>query len=93
VAAENRIAVLLKIEGRVQGVSYRASSQKKAQELGVFGWVRNLPSGEVEAHAEGSPAAVDAFVAWCHRGPLLAQVSHVYTSQTAPEGFTSFQVR
>jgi acylphosphatase len=85
--------VNLKIVGRVQGVSYRASAQQKANELGIFGWVRNLPSGEVEAHAEGTQASVSAFIAWCRRGPLLAVVTDVQTVPAESEGFTSFAVR
>ena len=47
-------AVLLKIQGRVQGVYYRTSAQSKAQGLGLKGWVKNFPNGIVENHAEGS---------------------------------------
>jgi acylphosphatase len=53
-----------RITGRVQGVFFRAWTQKTAQELGVVGTVRNLPDGSVEAHASGSPSAMTAFEAW-----------------------------
>jgi acylphosphatase len=60
--------------GEVQGVGFRWSAQSEAQRLGLSGWVRNLPGGEVEAEAEGVPQSVDAFVAWCQRGPPSARV-------------------
>ena len=42
------------IYGKVQGVSFRASTQNKASELSIKGWVRNLPNDTVEVHAEGN---------------------------------------
>ena len=85
-------AVRLLIAGRVQGVSYRKSAQAEAQRLGLYGWVRNLPDGEVEAWAEGAAETVAAFVAWCHEGPVLARVDRVETAAVEPEGFSSFEV-
>jgi acylphosphatase len=65
------------IRGEVQGVGFRWSAQTEAQRLGLSGWVRNLPTGEVEAEAEGVPQSVAAFVAWCKRGPPSARVETV----------------
>ena len=67
----------LVISGRVQGVFYRQSACDEATRLGLKGWVRNLDSGEVEAVVEGSDAAVESFVGWCHRGPPHARVEAV----------------
>ncbi len=47
------VAVHIIIHGKVHGVCFRASTQIKALELNLIGWVRNLPSGTVEVHAEG----------------------------------------
>ena len=69
--------VHLLISGRVQGVFYRASTEAKARELGLGGWVRNLPDGRVEAVAEGPRAMLEQLVAWCHQGPPAARVGHV----------------
>jgi acylphosphatase len=69
--------VRLVIRGEVQGVGFRWSAHAEAQRLGLSGWVRNLPSGEVEAEAEGLPASVESFVAWCKRGPPSARVDSV----------------
>ena len=82
------------IEGRVQGVWYRASTQTKARALGVTGWVRNLANGSVQAEVQGAQAAVDALVAWCKQGPRDARVTSVEV-QERPEraGETGFVVR
>ncbi|HEU0233941.1 MAG TPA: acylphosphatase [Gallionella sp.] len=67
----------LVIHGRVQGVFFRDSMRREAQNLVVSGWVRNLSDGTVEAAVQGEPAAVDAIVRWAHRGPQRAQVERV----------------
>lgn len=88
-----RTAVDLTVTGRVQGVSFRAYAEQEAARLGVSGWVRNEPGGEVSAHAEGEADAVDAFVRWCHDGPRLARVSSVDVRPAADTGASSFEVR
>lgn len=88
------MTLTLLITGRVQGVWYRASAQAEARRLGVRGWVRNLPDGEVEARVEGEREAVNAFVAWCRRGPPNARVDDVDVSPAeASEPLTGFTVR
>lgn len=67
----------LVIHGRVQGVFFRNSMQREAQDLAVTGWVRNRSDGTVEAMAQGEHAAVDAMVRWAQRGPALAEVARV----------------
>jgi acylphosphatase len=88
-----RRAVDITVTGRVQGVSFRAYAEQEAARLGVVGWVRNEPDGDVAAHVEGDPEAVDAFVRWCHDGPPLARVSAVEVVPAADTGATSFDVR
>jgi acylphosphatase len=86
--------VHLRISGLVQGVSYRACTRDEAQRLGVKGWVRNLPDGDVEAVAEAAPQALEHFIAWCHRGPDEARVQSVkVTDDASPTPLTSFEVR
>lgn len=70
----------------MQGVSYRACARDEALRLGLTGWVRNLAGGEVEALAEGAPAAVEAFVAWCRRGPSEARVDGVAVTDAPATG-------
>ncbi len=67
----------LKIEGRVQGVGYRASFAEKAIALGLHGWVSNRRNGSVEACVYGEAAAIDAIVLWAKRGPPAAEVRNV----------------
>jgi len=67
----------LVIYGHVQGVFFRDSMRRKAQNLAVTGWVRNRSDGSVEAVVQGEPADVDAIVCWARRGPERAQVERV----------------
>ncbi|QJD31006.1 acylphosphatase [Methylococcus geothermalis] len=81
------------VAGRVQGVWYRASAARKASELGLTGWVRNLPDGRVELVAEGDVATVEALLAWCRRGPPLARVARLDVREMAATGeFAEFAV-
>ena len=57
------------VRGRVQGVWYRDSARRRAEQLGVGGHARNLSDGAVELVAEGDDRAVDAFIAWAREGP------------------------
>lgn len=86
-------SILVRISGRVQGVGFRDWTQRKAADLGLSGWVRNLASGEVEALFSGSPEAVDAMLAACRRGPQLARVSEVTIAETTETASGPFSVR
>jgi acylphosphatase len=59
----------------------------------VAGYVRNLANGEVEAVLEGDPAAVEALVEFCRRGPRGAEVTDVEVGDVPPSGRTGFEVR
>jgi acylphosphatase len=63
------------IEGRVQGVGYRASLKYEAVALGLHGWVRNRRDGSVEAGVEGDPSAIEAIILWAKNGPPGSHVS------------------
>jgi len=76
----NVAARRLVIRGRVQGVGYRDAAVQAACELGVHGWVRNTRDGAVEALVQGETEAVERFAAWCRRGPPLARVTEVMSS-------------
>ena len=69
--------VHIKIQGRVQGVFFRASTLDKAKELGLKGWVRNNPDGSVEVVAEGFKEKIEKLIAWSHDGPRHAVVNDV----------------
>ena len=74
------------VGGRVQGVWFRASTRDVAKRLGLAGWVRNLPSGEVEAAFEGTRNRVEEAVSWCHGGPPGARVDHCDVIWDEPQG-------
>jgi acylphosphatase len=75
--SEDRKALRLIIEGRVQGVGFRAWMVDVANAAGVDGWVRNRRDGTVEALVAGEPGAVEQVVAECRAGPSMGRVSRV----------------
>jgi acylphosphatase len=74
------------VAGRVQGVWYRASTQKVARALRLSGWVRNLADGRVELVAEGRGDAVERLVAWLAEGPPGARIERVDRTDEDPTG-------
>jgi acylphosphatase len=81
------------VSGRVQGVSYRASTVDEARRLGLVGWVKNRVDGTVELEAEGAPDRVAALLAWCNDGPPHARVDRVAVEELAVTGTeTAFSV-
>jgi acylphosphatase len=82
------------VEGRVQGVGYRWAAMVRAEGFGVAGWVRNLPDGRVEVHAQGEPGAVEALVAFLREGPQGAEVSRLEEEMVAATpGLEGFVIR
>ncbi|MFW5949958.1 MAG: acylphosphatase [archaeon] len=81
------------VSGRVQGVFFRATTQRTAREHGVDGWVRNLDDGRVEAVFEGPQPAVEAMVEFCHEGSDAAHVESVDVEYEEPSGLDGFEVR
>ncbi len=81
-------------EGRVQGVSFRASMQQQARRCGVSGWVRNASDGSVAFLVQGEAAAVQQVLDWAGRGPPRARVDSVDVHDVEPgEQLDDFQVR
>jgi acylphosphatase len=81
------------VEGRVQGVGFRAFVQEHAQHLGLTGWVRNVGEEQVEVWAEGLQANLTLLLAQLQRGPQSAYVSDVRSEpETARGTYTRFQV-
>lgn len=65
------------ISGFVQGVNFRYYTKKKADELGLSGWVKNLPDGRVEVQVLGQKEKLAEFLSWCQRGSNSADVRHI----------------
>ncbi len=80
------------IHGYVQGVFFRDTLRRLAQQRGVAGWARNNLDGTVEAVLEGEPEAVEALVAFCREGPRGAEVEHVDVQDEEPEGLRDFRI-
>lgn len=87
-----RVRKRVVVHGEVQGVFFRDTTRRKADDRGVAGWVRNCPDGTVEAVFEGDEASVDAMVRFCNEGPRGARVERVEEHRERPEGLSRFEV-
>ena len=72
------------ISGKVQGVFFRSGTRDMAKNLGLFGWIRNLADGRVEAVFEGKKDAIEKMLEWCKIGPEYARVMDV---EVVPEDY------
>jgi acylphosphatase len=82
------------VRGRVQGVSFRYYTEMTAIELGLTGWVRNLPDRSVEVVAEGAQRQLEHLLVFLNRGPSAARVTQVESSWSHATGeFDGFQIR
>lgn len=79
------------VTGRVQGVWYRASTQREAQALGITGHALNLPDGRVEVRACGDATALEQLQAWLWQGPPAAEVVDVQCESIECERPAAFQ--
>ena len=89
----DRVRVRAVARGRVQGVGFRYSARSKAEKLGVTGFARNLPDGNVELEVEGDPGAVEDFLAWSRRGPIGARVDALDAEDIPAVGDEDFTIR
>lgn len=89
----NRRVIVL-ISGLVQGVNFRRYTQMTARQLGVNGWVRNLPDGRLEGCFEGEAEAVGSLLDWCRSGPPSARVDNLEVREE-PLGaeFSDFSIK
>lgn len=85
--------IKLTIKGRVQGVWFRASTKQEADDLGVFGFVKNLTNGDVYIEAEGTKEQLEKFTIWCKKGPTQAHVETINQVNGIVERFTNFKIR
>lgn len=84
----------LYIFGRVQRVLYRYNTRREALNLGLTGWVRNLPDGRVEVIAEGEEDQVEKLIQWCREGPPHAIVRGIEVEREPPtDKFETFSIK
>lgn len=84
----------IKVEGLVQGVFFRAETQKEARTLGLTGWAKNMEDGSVEILAQGEELSLREFREWCKKGPDFARVDKVITTwQPLRDNFVDFEVK
>lgn len=87
-----RVRVL--IRGVVQGVGFRAFVARLARRFGIKGYVRNMPTGEVEAVFDGEESKVRLMIEFCKRGPPLARVEGIEVEEIdEDERFLGFEIR
>jgi acylphosphatase len=83
----------IRVYGKVQGVFFRASSQEKAAELGLKGWVKNEADGSVLIEAEGKEDKLQNFISWCRKGPAKASVEKVEYAEDELQEYEAFKVK
>ena len=87
-------AIRAEVRGLVQGVGFRYITRGTARQLGVVGWVRNLPGGSVEVWAQGASNAIDRLQEFLEAGPTGALVESVAVEIVEPDpALTGFEVR
>ena len=87
-------AITAIISGRVQGVWFRGSTQKKAMELGLTGWVKNTTDGSVYLEAQGEKSQLEIFIGWLSKGPNYSRVDQVDIKWIeATTQYISFSIR
>jgi acylphosphatase len=90
----DRVRAHVYVSGEVQGVFFRDATRQRAEELGLAGWVKNLPDGRVEALFEGPAEKVEEAVRWCEQGPPHARVENVDSERGEAQGdLRGFEVR
>ena len=89
---EKRISMQVRIFGRVQGVGFRAWTEREARALFLRGWVRNRYDGSVEAVFDGPRPVVEKMLRMCRSGPCSARVSNLEIKPTLFNG-TDFDTR
>ncbi len=86
-------SLIIKVIGRVQGVGFRYYTNKKALELDISGFVRNMPDGSVYIEAEGEEKQIHNFVCWVKEGPNWSRVEDVKVQDQPLQEYKSFAVR
>lgn len=86
-------ALIIKVYGRVQGVSFRYYTQKKAREFNICGFARNKPDGSVYIEAEGNKNDIETFADWCSQGPEWSRITKIEKQYYDPVGYLEFVIK
>ena len=87
------VRVHVVVSGEVQGIGYRAFIKRRAQSIGIIGWIRNLEDGNVEAVFQGESDIIEEIIAVCNRGPVFARVKNVQVFKEEPrDNLTNFSI-
>ena len=89
---ENKLLYKIQVKGQVQGVGFRWSTATEARNLGIKGFVKNLPDGNVYIEAEGSIEQLNTFVEWCRQGPGFSFVETVNVDSFPPVNYVDFRI-
>ncbi len=79
-------------KGKVQGVWYRKSTQEKANEIGIKGFVKNQSDGSVYIEAEGNENQLKSLLEWCAEGPEFAMVDTISYTENDVQFFKQFKI-
>ena len=89
---KEKLLFRIQVTGRVQGVGFRWNAARVARNLGIKGFVKNLPDGSVYIEAEGTGEQLKEYVEWCKRGPGSGYVESVNTEELIPANYTDFRI-
>ena len=81
------------VSGRVQGVFFRDNTRRRARELGLTGYAKNLPNGDVELVAQGNEEKLKELIKFIKKGPGIAKVTNIKIKHKEPENFKEFEIR
>jgi acylphosphatase len=85
--------VQIRITGRVQGVGFRYYAVKKASEMRILGFVKNMYDDSVFIEAEGEESDLDSYILWCRKGPASARVDNLDITPGVVKNYYDFSVR
>ncbi len=83
----------IRVYGLVQGVFFRASTKEEADQLKLTGFAKNMPDGSVYIEVEGEESNLNKLIKWCNKGPLMAKVEKVITSEGELKSFQDFKIQ
>lgn len=84
--------IRIRVTGKVQGVSFRATTKAIADQMGVRGMIKNEKDGSVYMEAEGDDTSLEVFQEWCHEGPDRAKIESVEVTSGELKNYRNFEI-